>query len=528
MERQGKNIFVSFLFSVSLFIYYPLSIYYQNIGSVTFKFSDIFFILLFLTFLTSIVFFLLTYLITKRLKYFPILLTCVLIGLWFQGNIIKYDIGLLDGHQIDWKDQFSHIWFELLIWLILFLIFIYFRKSILIWNNSLLIFLLLLYAVPSVYFLLQNDNEGTEKYYLDTTNEFTFSNKNVILIVLDSFQSDAFTIILDEYPEYRQVFKDFIFFEDALGGYPTTAPSIPLILTGQFYLNQIPMPEFLNAIEETTVINRLKDKGYTVESYSPTPFFTSLYDNRTKKMPFQDRLSTVKTQLLVSGIRFSPLTLKPFFVFRYYHSFDYSHKDLVEFNSRIIETKVTEVKPVFKFIHLSGAHFPFQLNGSLEWRKSGYTEQAASSLVPMKNLLDALKNAGIYDDSLIIILGDHGQPIAETQKNIVPLLMNSARPLLLAKQPQQTFNEIKLSDSPVSLGDIAKTISDVTKLSIDFPGYSIFDPIPKDRIRHFYSYGWEHIYWQKDYLPVFFEYEIIGLGNHEDSWNFLGKDTGNK
>ncbi len=521
IRRNAKHFWVSFVFSISIFLAFPLSVYTQNVDMVRFSFEDILPTLTLFSIVGFAITSVLVIILSKRLKFIPLLLSALLVCLWVQGNFINYDLGSLDGQAIDWTASYKKIWIEILVWIAIIALFIIFRKKLLKNNQFILSFLLLLFTLPSAFMLIKESRDLPEKTYLDYSGEFNYSTKNVILIILDNFKTGVFEPILEKYPEYQDVFKDFVFYENAVGGYSTTLPSIPLILSGQHYQNLVPMNDFLSSIEETTISNQLREQGYAIESYAYVPFFSSIYDNHTHTMSFKDQVTTTTQQILVSGIRYSPLVLKPLFVASYYSGVDYVHKDIVTFNSRINEFEVTTDQPMFKLIHLSGGHYPYQLDGALNWTDSGYLEQTASSLVPVKNLLAELKNAGVYDDSLILIMSDHGG-FSKQGYSTFPL-QGQSQPLLLAKPAGQRSAQMQSSSAPVTLGDIPKTLATETGLDAEYPGYSIFESIPDNRIRYFYYYDWQQENWSTRYMPTLYEFKLQGPADLISSWEYTGQ-----
>lgn len=499
----------------------PFAVYVQNIDSAHFSFLDILPHLLLFSLLLFVVTSLFTVLISKRLKYLPLILTVLLAGLWIQGSFINYPLGKLDGHQIIWSESWRTVWIEILAWAVLCTVAVLLRKTLLKNNQLILVFLFLLLTLPNVLIQMNNDRSLPEITYLDKTGEFKFSEKNVILLILDNYESAAFQMILEESPEYRETFRDFIYFQDALGGYTSTKPSIPYLLTGRFYKNQLPIQEHEADLLKETISFQLKTHGYMIESFSYEPFFSSIYDNQTDKMPAEEKFTNAIQQSVISGIRYSPLLLKPFFVARYYNGIEYAHQDLLTFNTRTQEVEVTSGPPRFKLIHLTGAHAPYQLDGNLEWKNAGYLGQAEASLSPVKNLLTEMKRAGVYDSSMILIVGDHS--------GLVPIgfstfpMSHHGQPLLLAKKSGQRFEEMRISDTPVTLGDIPRTIAEETGISVEYPGRSIFDDIPQNRTRNYFFHTWEHQYWSRDYLPALYEFEVNGLGRDSSSWKYLGQ-----
>ena len=90
------------------------------------------------------------------------------------------------------------------------------------------------------------------------------------------------------------------------------------------------------------------------------------------------------------------------------------------FNTDIItyerfKTGVTVGSPnaTFKIIRLHGAHSPYILNETLEFQelppnRTGYKATAKGALSITDALLTNLKQQGVYNNSLIFIVGDHG------------------------------------------------------------------------------------------------------------------------
>jgi hypothetical protein len=87
-------------------------------------------------------------------------------------------------------------------------------------------------------------------------------------------------------------------------------------------------------------------------------------------------------------------------------------------------------------------------------------------------------------------------------------------PLFLFKNFEEKEN-LRISDAPVSLQDIPKTILNELNLKNDtFKGRAITEVSEKDvRTRYFYSYSWDDS-WEKEYMPEMKKYEIKG-----HSWN---------
>jgi hypothetical protein len=186
---------------------------------------------------------------------------------------------------------------------------------------------------------------------------------------------------------------------------------------------------------------------------------------------------------------------------------------MIDFVNNVSKTRVMDSQSKFKFIHLTGAHSPYQIDNEFNFTDAGYVGQASASLKLVQELLDELKESGAYDNSLIFIIGDHG-----TQGGSLP---ESAQPLMLAKQMNQESEELTISDAPVTLGDIPKSIVEELNFDFSYPGYSVFDPIPSNRTRNWFYYVWEHSNWSSVYLPDMYDFEIQGPADQIDSYKLL-------
>ncbi len=214
---------------------------------------------------------------------------------------------------------------------------------------------------------------------------------------------------------------------------------------------------------------------------------------------------------------------------------NFMHRSLVS------STAKTEV-PVFKFYHLMGVHSPFRMNEDLKpeilaYSRANWKRLIRGELKLVKIFFIMLKKVGAFDNSLIIVMGDHGHPRGDLGRVLPPDLggadgpsaqipdgvIEAAMPLLLAK-PFNASGDMQVSDAPVSNGDIAKTVFSEMGISTPCPGESIFDvPVDAARPRFFYYYTWTLNDWKTDFLPPFTEYRVDGHAWLSQSWQATGR-----
>ena len=191
-------------------------------------------------------------------------------------------------------------------------------------------------------------------------------------------------------------------------------------------------------------------------------------------------------------------------------------------NSEIID------KNCFNFIILDSPHIPYNFNrdgdytGNIVENIEKYKDKYVYGLKLTYIFLDYLKNNNIYDNSLIIILGDHGTDTGiDNEKYTIPE-KNRANPLLLIKpfysknnsntNIETNYSEISAFDIPSILFKALNIIGENT-ITENFLNNK---EIVKGRERYFYS---DAIYSNSN----IYEHKIKGNVRDESSWQSTGK-----
>lgn len=84
--------------------------------------------------------------------------------------------------------------------------------------------------------------------------------------------------------------------------------------------------------------------------------------------------------------------------------------DLKEFATHMQEEEVTyQEGKCFRYYHLQGGHVPFLYDADLNAvGDSSYTETLEANIRVIGQFLDKLKQSDLYDNSVIIVMADHG------------------------------------------------------------------------------------------------------------------------
>jgi hypothetical protein len=522
-SRHKSTFYVSLCVSFTCFFFLPMTVYVQSDCPPLLNLVNAGLLFIVFALASSVILFvLLTPLASSRIGA-TIISTVFAFGVlvYFQSSVIDFPYGPLDGSPIEWDQFWHHGLIDSALWLGGTFLAVLFRKVVY-RRIGLLAVIFGLYQFILLASLWTTAPATKHSVYRTTdTTKYSFSNnQNVLLIVLDGLQSDIFQEIIEQNAQFKELLHDFIYFPDAIGGFRTTAPSVPLILTGRLYDNSIPFQTFVDdsLIQNSMPIVLLK-KGFRVEAYDPeirinVQAFSNLEQNKWFEFPGSNVLKTFFVAALVKMV---PYYLKPRVLQDYYDNyFPSSARQDIKF-VKDFENKAqvdTEVK-VFKYYHLKGNHPPYVLDencmisGKLGQDLSGYREQAKGCLKLAGRILNKLKQIGAYDNSMIFMFADHGAGFTN---------MGGAWPLMLWK-PVGHRSDFKISTKPVSLEDISATVLNHVQVRNSSNGRCLCDADQlTERIRTFRAYTWEHHYWWSQYLPNMTEYLISGPARDLCSW----------
>lgn len=557
-EKRGPTVAASFLLSLTLLFFGPSYLYYTNILEIPYLYTDLVWVFVIHSLVAGAILSILLLFLKGSVHQRAVALVFAL-GLlfWIQGHILVWNYGVLDGREIIWNDYLLNGIIDSAVWIAVLGVALFKAPSFYKHIALASVLLLVVQGGGLAAEMYQAPDEPEWKSYAigyDDETMFEFSKEqNVIILVLDAFQSDVFQEIIEEDKEYREMFDGFTYYRNAMGGFPTTYASVSFILTGEYYDNSIPIQDFIkNAFLDNSIPLVLKENGYQVDLYPwvrktiyPSEEIASNVGNDQRgkvERVINEQKGAVELHKLTM-FRHTPHFLKGYFYFMPFVELGENgddHHDIVYYNTLTSDMVVSNEKAVFKYYHLLGAHGPYTLNAQLQnedlpQNRSGCKEQAKASLKIARELIEQLKRHDIYDKSLIFIVGDHGSTwwrgdlstelLNENEGFEIPTIPESTvgrgTPLMLVK-PFNSDGTLVISDAPVTLGDIPQTIVSELRLPGEFPGVSILSINESDeRSRKYFHYdGWTSEYWDfnKAYLPPMTEYTINGHSWSLNSW----------
>jgi hypothetical protein len=430
LKKWSQIIPVAMLFSCTLALFFPVLLFIPNALEFDFSFSQL---LPFLGVVTMAIFLAVVLVLKLLPDRFQLrergLAVVFALGflLWFQGNLLVWKYGLLSGQEIDWGGKILYGLIDTPLWIALLVLAAWRPAFLNRWAKTVSWLLLLIqFLVSSFYVLHQPEFPSFKKYHLVTNKQFDFSRqKNIIVLVVDTFQSDIFQEIIDRNPAYKKYFRDFTYFRNTTGGFPSTYAAIPFLLTARSYDNSKPIQAFMADayLSPSSIPRQLLKLGWEVDLFpavSKSVFFDPEVFSNIRPRRSKDNKTGLAHLFDITLFRCLPHFLKRaiynddnWFLTRWKQGEDEadlrdgdfndaegnggqtvkeirrirrssprihamrkrwkpisrrSARDYfdVQFVSRFMKMAALSVeKPVFKFYHWRGIHEPFRINADL-------------------------------------------------------------------------------------------------------------------------------------------------------------------
>ena len=492
-----------------------------------------------------------------------VLLASVSLLVWIQSNLLVWDYGLLDGRSIDWASMSWQGWVDGLTWVVVIAAGLLFSIRVFVVFSQAAVLLFIVQAIQLLYGVYSIQSQPALQTKFDQAGMVeivaSFSaEENVLHLVLDGFQSDIFDELLQHPvigPDYRQKLSGFTFYRETLGIFPYTRFAVPAYLSGQIYDNTQPKNEFIGqALAGKSLFTVASSAGMELDVAS-IEYWAPLYakGNVTNSYvipegghgtEFEFRLANTAKLIDLALFRAAPHFLKrkiyynqrwlitPLLMDTEYLQFLYfAHtKFLNEIVDRMDANRIT---PTYKYIHVMNTHNPMVVDaecryagGAIRTDRASLLNQSKCTLDTVMTMLDKMQEQGVYENSLIILHGDHGgwvphsgyQPDRVSTHREIPYWAVSVSSPLLAIKPPRTNGDIVISDRLVSLTDIPDTVAEIMNWPQQFGGRSVLT-VGEDelRARHFYLYEWQKNAWETDFAGPIHEFEISGR-HYESAW----------
>ena len=514
MKKLIPAYILSFVIAFMLYVIEPINMFVNNRNDFNFNFSNIIRAVIIVTltvFILLSLFYTAVYYINKHLSkkttvYNIVLITSFILFIlgYILGNYMTGSLPSLDGGAIDWSKYGIENLITIIILAILIVGYVFtikkygYEKVI---DGSKYI-VLAIFAMVFMGFIpsLLNKNLYTNDPIVFVTNDNINNiseNKNFLIFVIDAVDSRTFARELEN-SKYKNMMKDFTYFPDTLSMYIFTRESIPYMLSGVPNLNETDFPTYYNnAMDSSPFIKRLVDEKYNIYLYEPDIKWSnensSVVQNIGEFTESFSNMCYLKQQTKYDLFKYLPFFLKQFSKIDHFsmnsckvdyvpNAFSFNDKTMHEI---INDNELEKVENnYFSFIHIEGAHVPFDLDENVDRIEDGtYTDKVRASIAIVNSYLERLRKSGEYDNSVVIVMVDHGFVDADEGTR--------ANPIFYVKGINEHHDMIT-SNKAVSYADLMDAYNDLLdgKKSTE-----LFSNIGSERLR---KYIW-YLYLEEDH-----------------------------
>jgi hypothetical protein len=307
------------------------------------------------------------------------------------------------------------------------------------------------------------------------------TNRNVMVFVIDSLEREQAHSIMEDPaagPGLREQFRGFVEFTNNVGAASSSLYAVANLFTGKYLEKASGMADyFVSVYSRDSALADFFAEGFDV--FVATTALGYGYSSRKNaenvekdgsqgtSMPSGDSTWTLSD---ISRFRICPFGAKRRLasILELGRSGDNGmDREWMAYSCLAHAPLGENGSPTFLFLHTEGVHEPVWLDreGKRLPAKndsySGHVEMGVYVLRQLGKLFDSFQSKGIYDNSLILVLGDHGNRLGGGQNGMPGL----GRPFLWVKPAggTQTFGS---SPAPTSHSRIAELLKAVAKADL--------------------------------------------------------------
>lgn len=508
---------MSFLATFMFLIYEPITTYASNVTDYWFGFNALLkancllFVIIFLILLSvSIIIYYISKLLKMKKIYeiFLIVFSICLSALYIQGNYLSGSLPTLDGAKIYWDKYEMQNIISILMWLVVVIINVIicrkfkskYKKII---SYEFCAIFIMLFVSFLVTIFTSKDLYAEKGKYISTTKNINMlsENRNFLILLVDCVDSREFEKVVNE-TDSDYVFEDFTYFPDTMSTYGFTRDSVPYIFSGIWYEAETPYNQYYeNAFNNSKLFSMMKRDNYDINVYDEELMISNnkKYDVKNVELVNSkiDLYSLFKQEVKYDLFKYLPFGLKKYSsietlnyskckklnkndseydIFSWNNVFNYEHWNKINLQKN----------NYFHFLHIEGAHFPYDLNKNLEklTDETNYDDKLGATISMIDTYLTRIKDSGMYDNSVIIILSDHGQ------NDLNPV--GRQNPILYIKGIDE-HHKLEVSNKKVSYVDLNESI--YKDLLDNKKSFELLENVDNDRIRRYL--------WYKDYDDMY-------------------------
>ncbi len=474
--RHFKKVLPAILFlDVTYAVFTPSSLFLSNIEEFSIAYFKIIPVLLVVMLILTLAAWLVALCFTNEKNAFfsSAIIFSVGFALYIQGNFLNPDFPALDGTELIWSNYATEEKISTVFWCVsiaaAFLAAWRWKDKtakVVTYASG---FLCLVQMLSLIVLVFTNPLGKTVDYGMSKEGQFSLGSKeNIVIFVVDTLQADTLNQYVNSEAYIEGGLDDFTFFDEAVGGGAPTRIAIPLLLTGYEYEPRQSIDEYSEeAWQETPLYDDLHAKGWDVRLYTSMRATAGCSEKNIDNYEMTGAHWVgnypkfgIQLYKLVNFYLF-PQSFKEYFWLATDAISDeiassnvgYSLDDL-RFHQDLeaVDALETGYEKAFRLYHFRGVHKPCYITANLERVKDADLSEQETLQGIMKiifSYMEKMKEAGVYDNSMIIILGDHGRHEDGNLEN---------NPAVLIKRPGES-HELEHNMAPIHFRNVFATMA---------------------------------------------------------------------
>lgn len=309
------------------------------------------------------------------------------------------------------------------------------------------------------------------------------TNRNVLVFILDSLEREQAHEIMEDPedgPGLRERFRGFTEYTNNVGACEYSLPAVANLMTGRYPETTMDTDFFASVYADTSVLKDYLAAGYAV--FVGTESLGYGYTNR--KRALQGGARKDQSVWAIHSLGNSGWGLKMFCRFRWLPFAakepyavavsqgreamrNIAYRERTAYPILMAGDIAPGEKGTFLLLHTAGVHLPLLFNRHGEElpradnTDKGHIENGIFIMKQLGNLLDFYRERGIFDESLIIVLADHGRPYTNEQ-----VFVGNGRPFLWIKPPH-CDHPFAASGTPTAHAKIASLLKEAIGRDLD-------------------------------------------------------------
>lgn len=561
-KRILPTLLISSILPLILFLSVPFEVFANNYEEFTFSFVDFFpTAIAFFLLVTIITFFILIFL--PRMPYR--IISAILISLSFmffvQGTYLNGTMNTLSGDTMGGEEPVS-VWLLVLntaIWVIvitagiLLAVLLKNKKEGIASTLGLIVsFIVLATQIMSPLSISLTDSkvfmsyadrikeDGNSSEYKTISNKdlnTVSSGGNIFYFCVDRFDEVFAERAYEEDNTIYNSLTGFTWFQNHMSTYGHTYPAVANMITNNLFNSKVTRKENLKSLyENNNTISILSDNGYKINLYSEAYYaFGNAnalpnYVNNAEVVVSSKVTNKAMLMFSILGVgvyRGLPMLAKNFCFVDSAASNHYIDETTISESKKffcsnddldkqfITQTYTKNEGKQFSFIHTDGCH-------SLNYSKADQSKVTVGKSFDMINkYISKLKEEGLYENSTIIITGDHGNAGSDDSREKTEPSLTA----LFVKPRGEGSEPLKTSQAQTSHVNLWATImksEGIIDINDDSYGKSIFEITEDEIIER--TYIWHT--WTNSFVE--YTYKIVGNAKDFNNWELIKEEHFNR